>query len=159
MFHATFMMILTCFIHTLCRYDAFSGTNVLTRCRTASCCFQKSYKGNILGIGQNQRPGSYFSTKLPEDRRRYEVGPRGGDTTRRHGVGPSCLLRLCPSAYLYSPSRKPYYREPRYGKSSRDAAAANPITGDSGDRLRHPAGEGNHHRRALHHHARLRTDA
>ncbi|KAK1607939.1 hypothetical protein QYE76_031612 [Lolium multiflorum] len=26
----------------------------------------------------------------------------------------------------------------------RDAAAANPISGDSGDRLRHPAGEGNH---------------
>src|SRR5215203_4825997 len=51
------------------------------------CCFwfQKSYKGNILGIGRNQRPGSYFSTKLPEDRRDYEVGPRGGQTIGRRG--------------------------------------------------------------------------
>ena len=49
-----------------------------------------------------------------------------------------------PSAYLKPPLRNPQYREPRYGKPSRDAAAANPISGDSGDRLRHPAGEGNH---------------
>ena len=67
------------------------------------------------------------------------VGP-----TPPYGVGPSCLHRPCPSAYLNSPSRKPYYREPRYGNTSRDAVAANPISGDSGDRLRHPAGEGNH---------------
>ena len=60
------------------------------------------------------------------------------------GVGPPCLLRLCPSAYLKPSSRNPLYREPRYEKPSRDAAAANPISGDSGDRLRHPAGEGNH---------------
>ena len=59
-------------------------------------------------------------------------------------VGPSCRLLTCPSAYLKPPSRNPQYREPRYGKPSRDAAAANPISGDSGDRLRHPAGEGNH---------------
>ena len=78
-------MISTCFIHIICRIYAFSGTNLLTRCRRASCCFllfwfQKSYKGNILGIGRNQRPGSYFSTKLPEDRKDYEVGQRGAAT-------------------------------------------------------------------------------
>src|SRR5215207_5513734 len=62
-------------------------------------------------------------------------------------VGPSCRHLTYPSAYLKPPSRNPLYREPRYGKPSRDAAVANPISGDSGDRLRHPAGEGNHHRR------------
>src|SRR5215203_145714 len=59
-------------------------------------------------------------------------------------LGPSCGPLAYPSAYLKPPSRNPQYREPRYGKPSRDAAAANPISGDSGDRLRHPAGEGIH---------------
>src|SRR5215218_1868606 len=62
-------------------------------------------------------------------------------------VGSSRRPLTYPSAYLKPPSRNPLYREPRYGKPSRDAAVANPISGDSGDRLRHPAGEGNHHRR------------
>ena len=48
MFHATFMMILTCFIHTLCHYYAFSGTNLLTRCRRASCCFLLFLVSEIL---------------------------------------------------------------------------------------------------------------
>ena len=39
MFHACFMTIPTCFIHTLCHIYAFSGTNLLTRCRSASSCF------------------------------------------------------------------------------------------------------------------------
>src|SRR5215203_6070286 len=38
MFHATFITILECFIHTLQHYYTFSGTNLLTRCRSASCC-------------------------------------------------------------------------------------------------------------------------
>src|SRR5215218_4886702 len=94
MFHATFMTILECFIHTLQHYYTFSGTNLLTRCRSASCCFllflvsEILVRKNILGIGRNQRPGSYFSTKLPEDRRDNEVGPRGGQTTGRRGPGP-----------------------------------------------------------------------
>ncbi|KAK1652280.1 hypothetical protein QYE76_070085, partial [Lolium multiflorum] len=43
----------------------------------------KSYKGNILG--RNQRPGSYFCTKLPEDRGGKEVGPRAAATLGRRG--------------------------------------------------------------------------
>jgi hypothetical protein len=31
--------------------------------------FQKSYTGNILGIGRNKSRTSYYLTKLPEDRR------------------------------------------------------------------------------------------
>src|SRR5215207_11190616 len=48
MFHATFMTILTCFIHTLHHYYAFSGTNLLTRCRSASCCFLMFLVSEIL---------------------------------------------------------------------------------------------------------------
>ena len=48
MFHATFMMIHTCFVHTLCHYYAFSGTNLLTRCRSASCYFLLFLVSEIL---------------------------------------------------------------------------------------------------------------
>ena len=39
MFHATYLMILTCFRYILCHFYTFSGTNLLTRCRSASSCF------------------------------------------------------------------------------------------------------------------------
>src|SRR5215218_5318984 len=48
MFHATLLMISTCFIHIICRYYAFSGTNLLTRCRRASCCFLLFLVSEIL---------------------------------------------------------------------------------------------------------------
>src|SRR5215218_231103 len=57
--------------------------------------FQKSYKGNILGIGRNQRPGSYFSTKLPEDRKDYEVGRRCAATLGPRGQGWARAALLC----------------------------------------------------------------
>jgi hypothetical protein len=52
--HAPFAL---CFVYTSWRFYAFSGTNLLTRCHNASSLFsaifvfQKSYTGNILGIG------------------------------------------------------------------------------------------------------------
>src|SRR5215212_7720026 len=48
MFHATFMKILECFIHTLQHYYTFSCTNLLTRCRSASCCFLLFLVSEIL---------------------------------------------------------------------------------------------------------------
>ena len=42
------MTIPTCFIHTLYRFDAFSGTNLLTRCRSASSCFLLFLVSEIL---------------------------------------------------------------------------------------------------------------
>ena len=114
---------------------------------------------NILGIGRNQRPGL--------DRRAYEVGPRGGQSTGRRGQGGARAELWCgplvgpptlPFRLLKLSVAKTLLPRATIRKSSRDAAAVNPISGDSGDRLRHPAEEGNHHRRALHHHARLRID-
>jgi hypothetical protein len=49
-----------CFVYTSWHFYAFSGTNQLTRCHSASSLvsaifvFQKSYIGNILKIGQNK---------------------------------------------------------------------------------------------------------
>ncbi|KAK1641939.1 hypothetical protein QYE76_059744 [Lolium multiflorum] len=96
-----------------------------------------------------KKKGSYFATKLPEDRRGDEVGPRGVQTLGRAplGRGPWCGALVPPDLpfrLLKASVAKPPHREPRYGKPSRDAAIADPISGDPGDRLRHPAGEGNH---------------
>ena len=94
---------------------------------------------------------------LPRSFQKTEESTKWGHEVARRAGGaapplaaPPCLLGpsrrplTYPSAYLKPSLRNPQYREPRYGKPSRDAAAANPISGDSGDRLRHPAGEGNH---------------
>jgi hypothetical protein len=50
--------------------------------------FQKSYTGNILRIGQNKFQKSYFSRKLPEDRKRAEEGLEPALTPGWRGPGP-----------------------------------------------------------------------
>jgi hypothetical protein len=39
MFHACFTPIALCFVYTSWHFYAFSGTNLLTRCNSASSCF------------------------------------------------------------------------------------------------------------------------
>jgi hypothetical protein len=39
--------------------------------------FQKSYTGNILGIGRNNHQNFYFSRTKDEDRKRVGGGPEG----------------------------------------------------------------------------------
>jgi hypothetical protein len=57
MLHACSYTICLVFCYTLWRFYAFSGTNLLTRCHSVSSLFsaifvfQKSYTGNIFGIG------------------------------------------------------------------------------------------------------------
>jgi hypothetical protein len=57
MLHACFYTICLVFRYTSWHFYAFSGTNLLTRCHSASSLFsaifvfQKCYTGNILGIG------------------------------------------------------------------------------------------------------------
>jgi hypothetical protein len=75
MLHACFYTICLVFCYTSWRFYAFSRTNLLTRCHSASFLFsavfvfQKSYIGNILGIGRNKSQTSRYLTKLPEDQR------------------------------------------------------------------------------------------
>jgi hypothetical protein len=71
-----------CFVTLRGNFYAFSGTNLLTRCHSASSLFsaifvfQKSYTGNILGIGRNKSQTCYFpeGSQSPKMRRR---GARG----------------------------------------------------------------------------------
>src|SRR6266567_4422514 len=53
------------------------------------CCFwfQKSYTGNILGIGRNKSRNSYFSRNLPEHQRSVAARPGGGLTSPWRGQG------------------------------------------------------------------------
>jgi hypothetical protein len=77
------------FYYTLWHFYAFSGTNLLTRCHSASSLFsaifvfQKSYTGNILGIGRNKSQTSYFYRSFVNTEDEMEVGqgpatPQGG---------------------------------------------------------------------------------
>jgi hypothetical protein len=82
MLHACLYTICFVFCYTSWCFYAFSGTNLLTRCHSASSLFsavfvfQKSYTGNILGIARNKSRSSYFldMRRSPKQRRR---GTRG----------------------------------------------------------------------------------
>jgi hypothetical protein len=91
MLHACFTPISLCFVYTSWHFYAFSGTNLLTRCHSASSLFsaifmfQKSYTGNILGIGRNKARSSYFP--LTRDGVQIRVGGGPGATTPSGGAG------------------------------------------------------------------------
>jgi hypothetical protein len=75
-----FYTICLVFRYTLWRFYAISGTNLLTRCHSASSLFsaifvfQKCYTGNILGIRRNKFQNSYFIRTKDEDRKRAGGG-------------------------------------------------------------------------------------
>jgi hypothetical protein len=93
MLHACFYTICLVFSYTSWHFYAFSGTNLLTRCHNASSLFstifvfQKSYTGNIFGIGRNKSKKSRYLMELPGDRRGDGAEPEGGHTTGRRGLG------------------------------------------------------------------------
>jgi hypothetical protein len=94
MLHACFHTICLVFRYTSWRFYVIFGTNLLTRCHSASSLFsavfvfQKSYTGNILGIGQNKFQNSYFSWTKDEDQKRAGGGLGASLTPGRHGPGP-----------------------------------------------------------------------
>jgi hypothetical protein len=94
MLHACFYTICLVFRYTLWHFYAFNETNLLTRCHTAGSLFsaifvfQKSYTGNILGIGQNKSQTSRNLPKLPENQRGDGEGPQAGHNVGQHGLGP-----------------------------------------------------------------------
>jgi hypothetical protein len=121
MLHACFTPIALYFVYTSWKFYAFSGTNLLTRCHSASSLFsaifvfQQSYTGNILGIGRNEARSSYFPPTRDGVQRRVRGVPGGGHTigwrapwpAPPHGVGPSGALWHRPSAYIKPPTWKP----------------------------------------------------
>jgi hypothetical protein len=80
MLHACSYTICLVFCYTSWCFYAFSGTNLLTRCHSASSLFsavfvfQKSYTGNILGIGRNKSQTSYFYRSFVKTKDEMEGG-------------------------------------------------------------------------------------
>jgi hypothetical protein len=113
MLHACFYTICLVFRYTSWRFYAFSRTNLLTICHSASSLFsaifvfQKSYTGNILGIGRNKSQTSRNLLKLPEVRRGDGEGPRAGHTTGQRGPAPGRAPYVCdrPGPLLTLPLR------------------------------------------------------
>jgi hypothetical protein len=96
MLHACLYTICFVFCYTSWHFYAFSGTNLLTRRHSASSLFfaifmfQKSYTGNILGIGRNKSRTSYFSGTRVGVQSREGGGPGPAHTLGRCGPSPSC---------------------------------------------------------------------
>jgi hypothetical protein len=150
------------FCYTSWRFYAFSGTNLLTRCHSASSLFsavfvfQKSYTGNILGIGWNKSRSSYFfqhetGSKAETEGASRQAHHRVARPTPgpRHQVvwppGPPPDVALPPT---YSPRRENPKDPIDFPENILQAAAIiEARSGGSRSSSRHPAGEGNHHRR------------
>jgi hypothetical protein len=162
MLHACLCTICFVFCYTLWCFYAFFGTNLLTRCHSASSLFsaifvfRKSYTGNILGIGRNKSQISYFSRHEMESKAETE-GARGRPRHRvaratpwpRHQVvwalGPPPDIALPP---IYSPRWENPKGSNSFPENILQAAAVVAVrSGGSRSSSRHPAREGNHHQR------------
>jgi hypothetical protein len=113
MLHACFYTICLVLRYTSWCFYVISGTNLLTRCHSASSListifvFQKSYTGNIFGIGRNKFQKSYFSRKSTEDRKRAIGRPEAAHTIGGRGSAPSRTHPLWghPGSSLTTPLR------------------------------------------------------
>jgi hypothetical protein len=113
MLHACLCTICFVFCYTSWHFYAFFGTNLLTRCHSASSLFsvifvfQESYTGNILGIGRNEAWRSYFPPTRNGVQRRVGGGPGGNHTREWRGWTPGRATLWCgpPGPPLTSPLR------------------------------------------------------
>jgi hypothetical protein len=122
MLHAYLYTICFVFCYTSWHFYAFFGTNLLTRCHSASSLFsdifvfQKSYTGNILGIGRNNSRTSYFTeaSRRPKMRQRgargqaHHMVARPSPWPRHHMVRPGGP----PSDAALSPIKSPRQEKP-----------------------------------------------
>jgi hypothetical protein len=174
MLHACLYTICFVFCYTSWHFYAFSGTNLLTRCHSVSSLFsaifvfQKSYTGNILGIGRNKSRDPIFpdTRRSPKQRRRGSRGQPHHRVARptpglRHQVvgppGPPPDAALLPIYSSWRESLKTrsifletYCKPPPSSTWDREGPEALPGTLPE----RGITTEG-----LLHHHACLRSDA
>ena len=82
----------------------------MTQCQfqfSAVFLFEKSYKGNILGIGWDKNRSSYIYRANTEDREGVEDEQQGGHTLARRSLVLACAWAWCgpPGCLLASPLR------------------------------------------------------
>jgi hypothetical protein len=162
MLHACLYTICFVFCYTSWRFYAFSRTNLLTRCHSASFLFfaifvfQKSYTRNILGIGWNKSWTSYFyrSFTKTEDETEEGQGPASPPGARPSPWPRPPVVRPPgpPPNAASSPINSPRQEKPK-GQISFSwnilQATVVAVAGLGGSRSssRHPVGEGNPCRR------------
>jgi hypothetical protein len=174
MLHACLYTIFFVFFYTSWRFYAFSKTNLLTRCHSASSMFyaifviQKSYTGNILRIGRNKSRTSYFSKTRVGVQSRDGGGPGPGHTLGRRGTSPGRTTRgWAPLVHLLTPPFRLYI--PLDGKNLKAQSIfhetyCKPPPSSTWDREGPEALPGTLTKRGitseglLHHHGRLRSD-
>jgi hypothetical protein len=162
MLHACLYTIGFVFCYTSWRFYTFSRTNLLTRCHSASSLFsavfvfQKSYTGNILGIGRNESQTCYFSRSVAKSEDETEgsiAWPHPRAARPRpwpchlgvRPVGPPPDATLPP---IYSPRREKPKCPINFPQNILQATAIiDTRLGGSRSSSRHPAGEGNPCRR------------
>jgi hypothetical protein len=162
MLHACLYTIFFEFCYTSWCFYAFSVTNLLTRCHSASSLFsaifvfQKSYTGNILGIGQNKSQTSYFYRSFTKTEDETE-GARGQHHHRAAWPSPWPRQPMVrppgpPPDDALLPIKSPWQEKPKgriaFPRNILQAAAiVETRSGGSRSSSRHPAGEGNPYRR------------
>jgi hypothetical protein len=162
MLHACLYTICLVFCYTSWRFYAFSRTNLLTRCHSASSLFstifvfQKSYTGNILGIGRKKSQSSYFFPTWDRVQSRDGGVPEGSRTMPWCGplpshaglwCGPLAHLLMPPFHYLFPSTGKPKCPDQFSTKHTASRRRRRLRLGGSRSSSRHPTREGNHRRR------------
>jgi hypothetical protein len=143
-----------CFVYTSWRFYAFSRTNILTRCHSASSClllflcFRKVTQEIFSELGETKAEVPNYLTRRrspKENRRRTKGQPHQGPATRwcNH------LVHLLTSPFcLFIPfiekTLGPKHISRKHTASRRRRRRE---IGGSRSSSQHPAGEGNHHRR------------
>jgi len=92
MFHACFIPNATCFNSSLYHFYAFSGTNLLNRCHSASSCFLLSFcfRNSLLEIFSKRHanlPDLFLHGNEAPVRRRSPGGSPGEEAGPRRGQG------------------------------------------------------------------------
>jgi hypothetical protein len=162
MLHACLCTICFEFCHTSWRFYAFSGTNLLTRCHSASSLFsaifvfQKVTQKIFAELDKTKAKVPIFSDTRQSPKQRW----RGATGQPRHRVaratpwpchqvvwatGPPPDIALPP---IYSPRLENPKGPNSFPENILQAAAViDARLGGSRSSSRHPDGEGNHHRR------------
>ena len=173
MFHAVIMLIATCFGYTLYCFYAFSGTNLLTRCQSANSVFSTvfclrnptrkiSSKSGEIFSSLNTSSGSFRSPKTT-----WGEAP-GAHTPWGRGLGWGRAQLGCggpgwapaPILRLYIPlDAKTLIKKTIFHEKFRRGRHRQSQIGGVLKLFPAPRRRGDHHRRALHHHACLRSDA
>ena len=136
------MLVLHQFLYVLitlrCTFYAFSGTNLLTRCHSASSCFllflysRKVAQEIFSELDETKAKPPIFpdpkteSKAETEERAEVATPPLGAGPSLaapRHGVGPSGAHRRRPSAYKLPPDAKTLNKSASVHEKFRSSAA------------------------------------